>query len=165
MIWYDTNCKNAGCKPRYFIYNLWDFILHPKAFHDTIRDSYCVSSGHNRIILHILTSQTDYAPIRIRYDLILTMEPDVHQQKKSDVMMPFGHSAHITVYYQAGSPLECYLYFRIDLIDWLIDWLKDNYVPIVSCSNTLSGIWLDGCCLGSSDHCCRCIFLTCIFFS
>jgi hypothetical protein len=69
---YDTNRENAGCKPRHFIYNLRDFLLRPDVFHDTIRGSYCISSGRNRIVLQILMSQTNHAPIRTRYDLILT---------------------------------------------------------------------------------------------
>jgi hypothetical protein len=69
---YDMNRENAGCKPRNFIYDPPDFLLHPEVFHNTIHDSYCISSGCNRIVLKILTSQTDHAPNRTRYDLILT---------------------------------------------------------------------------------------------
>jgi hypothetical protein len=68
----DTNCENAGCKPRYFIYDPRDFLLCPEVFRDTIRGSYCILSGRSRIVLHILTPQTDHAPIRTRCDLILT---------------------------------------------------------------------------------------------
>jgi hypothetical protein len=52
----DKNRKYAGCKPRYFIYDLQDFLLDPKVFHDTIRGSYCISLGCNRIVFQILAS-------------------------------------------------------------------------------------------------------------
>jgi hypothetical protein len=69
---YNTNRENAVCKPRYFIYDPRDFLLRPEVFHDPIRGLYCVSLGRNRIVLQILMSQTDHAPIRTRYDMILT---------------------------------------------------------------------------------------------
>jgi hypothetical protein len=33
----------------------------------------------------------------------------LRQQRKSDVMTSFGHSAHSAAYYKAGSPVFCYL--------------------------------------------------------
>jgi hypothetical protein len=69
---YDTNRENAGCKPSDFIYDPRYFLLCPEVFHDTIHGSYCISSGRNRIVLQILASQTDHAPIKTQYNLILT---------------------------------------------------------------------------------------------
>jgi hypothetical protein len=71
-IWHGTNRENASCKPRDFIYDPRDFLLCPEVFHDKIRGLYCISSGRNRIVLQILTTQTDHALIRTRYDLIPT---------------------------------------------------------------------------------------------
>jgi hypothetical protein len=63
-------------KKRDFIYDLQNFLLRPEVFHNTIRGSYCISSGRNQIVLQILTSQTDHTPIRthtIWYLLIMEL--------------------------------------------------------------------------------------------
>jgi hypothetical protein len=56
------NRENAGCNPRYFIYDPQDFLLCPgEALHDTI--SGCTLFPRGIRLYQISTSQTDHAPI------------------------------------------------------------------------------------------------------
>jgi hypothetical protein len=64
---YDTKRKNAG-----WSFTIRKIFFYAPRLYDTIRGSYSISSRHNRIVLQILTSQTDHAPISTWYDLILT---------------------------------------------------------------------------------------------
>jgi hypothetical protein len=69
---YDTRYELRECRLQTeILFTIREIFFYTPRFF-TIRGLYYISSGCNRIVLQILMSQTHYAPIRTRYDLILT---------------------------------------------------------------------------------------------
>jgi hypothetical protein len=56
------------------------------------------------------------------YTIFSAVLHSVRQQRKSDVMMYFGHSTGSAVYYKASSPLRSRLVYLLDRVFYIMQW-------------------------------------------